>query len=46
MNPLQRRIHAWAWIALSALIPMILVLGVASRHAPRPNPDVHWEQFR
>lgn len=43
-SPLRRR-HRVIWILLSLLLPTLLALSLAKRHAPRGNPQLRWEEL-
>lgn len=43
-RPLRRR-HRAIWIVLSLLLPALLALSLKSRHQPRGNPELRWEQL-
>lgn len=45
MSRSQRRAHRIVWMALSLLLPALIALSLASRHAPRSN-GIRWEEFR
>ena len=43
-SPLRRR-HRAVWILLSVLLPVLLALSLFSRHVPKGNPQLRWEEF-
>ena len=42
-----RRTHFWIWIALAAILPALLIAGLANRRTTTPvNPQFQLERMR
>lgn len=42
-----RRAHGFTWIALTILLPLLIVAALQSRKDTTPvNANVHWERLR